>query len=56
MECNFSKRQSSFILHLKVGDRMTPQITRFKHFGFIMQNEGDIEAYVKHHTHVRWLK
>jgi len=56
MECNFNKRRSRSILEVKVGDHTIPQVTRFKYLGFIVQNDGEIEADVSHRIQAGWLK
>jgi hypothetical protein len=56
MECNFSKRRSRSTLEVKVGDRIIPQVTRFKYLGSIVQNDGEIEADVSHRIQAGWLK
>lgn len=38
---------------MKVGDRIIPQITRFKYLGFVIQNDGDIKGDVKHRIQAR---
>jgi hypothetical protein len=48
LECNFSKRRNMSTLEVKVGDHIIPQVTRFKYLGFIVQNDGEIEADVSH--------
>jgi len=56
MECNFKKMHSSSTLEVKVGDHIIPQVTRFKYFGSIVQNDIEIEAGVNHRIQVGWLK
>jgi len=56
MECNFRKRRSRSTLEVKVGEHIIPQITRFKYLESIVQNDGEIEAYVSHRIQVGWLK
>jgi len=43
-------------LEVKVGDHIIPQVTRFKYLGFIVQNDGEIEADVSHRIQAGWLK
>jgi len=56
IECNFSKRRSRSTLEVKVGDHTISQITRFKYFGSIVQNDREIEANVSHRIQAGWLK
>jgi len=56
MECNFNKRRSMSTLEMKIGDHITPQFTRFKYIGSIVQNDGELETYVNHRIQVRSLK
>jgi len=43
-------------LEVKVGDHIIPQVTLFKYLGSIVQNDGEIEAYVNHCTQAGPLK
>jgi len=43
-------------LEVKVGDCIISQVTRFKYLGSIVQNDGEIEAYVNHRIQARLLK
>jgi len=56
MECNFSGRRSRSTLEVKVGDHIIPQVTRFKYLGSLVQNDGEIEAYVSHRIQAGWLR
>jgi hypothetical protein len=39
VKCEFNKRQSKPNLVVKVGDHTIPQVTHFKYFGSIVQND-----------------
>jgi hypothetical protein len=41
---------------LKVGDHIISKVTRFKYLGSIVQNDGEIEAYLDPRIQVGWLK
>jgi len=56
MECSFNKRRSGSTLEVKVGDHIIPQVARFKYLGSIVQNDGEIKAYVNHCIQAGWLK
>ena len=41
---------------MKIGDNTTPQVTRFKYLGSIIQNDGEIKGDVNHSIHAGWPK
>lgn len=43
MECKFNKRRRVSNLEVKVGDHIILQVTQFKYFGFIIQNDRGIK-------------
>ena len=43
MKCEFSKRCINSNIEVKIGDNTIPQVTRFKYFGSIIQNDGEID-------------
>lgn len=46
IKCNFSKKLRSSTLEVKVEDHVIPQVTRFKYFMPIVQNNRQIQAHV----------
>jgi len=43
-------------LKVKVVDHVISKVTWFKYLGSIVQNDGELEANVKHRIQARWLK
>ena len=56
MECKFRKRHIKSNLNVRTRDDSIPQITKFKYFGSIIQNDGEIEKYVNHMIQAEWMK
>ena len=48
IECKFSKRGTNSNSAVRIRDDTIPQVTKFNYFGFIIQNNGEIEGYVNH--------
>ncbi|KAH1190454.1 putative protein arginine N-methyltransferase 6 [Glycine max] len=56
MECKFNKRMRVSNSEVKIGDHITPQVTRFKYLGSVIQDDGEIEGDVNHRIQAGWMK
>jgi predicted metal-dependent peptidase len=48
MKCNFRKRRRIFSLEVKVEDHIIAPVIHFKYLGSMVQNDGEIKAYVNY--------
>ncbi|KAF1874571.1 hypothetical protein Lal_00029999 [Lupinus albus] len=48
MEYNFSKTHTDPTQEVKIGDHTKPQVTKFKYFESILQNNGKVDGDVNH--------
>ncbi|KAH1221810.1 hypothetical protein GmHk_12G035141 [Glycine max] len=56
MECKFNKSRRVSNSEVKIGDRIIPQVTRFKYLGSVIQDDGEIEGDVNHRIQAGWMK
>lgn len=56
MKCKFSKIRSVSNLEAKVGDHIISNVTQFKYIGSLVQNDGEVERYVKHQIQTKLSK